>query len=390
MMDTDSGRIRFSVQGGAVGNSPGAWPDLAWRVEALGFQTLYAADHPGETASPFVALAAAAAVTSTLRVGTYVCNVGVRDPVHLAADAATVDQLSAGRLTLGLGAGHTPAEWEMLGRKFPSAADRVTRLEAVVERVGALLADATFAPCPVQQPLPLLIGGNGRRVLRLAGARADVVGLSGLGRTLEDGHRHAVEWSDDAIAERIAIVRDSAAGRPVVLDALVQHLEITDDAVAAAERIAGLVPGLDPAVARSSPFMLLGTVDEIVAEVHAHRDRWGITSYVVRDTAMNDAAQVVAALVVVTLRKFFAERVAVVGDPLRPRGAAPVTAAVEPHRVRVPAGRPGSPRREALALGFELRRSALGATHMPTSPWRREHQLPPSRILASGGTHLQP
>ena len=273
-----------------------AWPDLARRVEALGFQTLYVADHPGETASPFVALAAAAAVTSTLRLGTYVCNVGVRDPLHLAADAATVDQLSGGRLTLGLGAGHTPAEWEMLGREFPSAVDRVTRLEAVVERVGALLADTTFAPRPVQQPLPLLIGGNGRRVLRLAGARADVVGLSGLGRTLPDGHRHAVEWRDDAIAERIAIVRDAAAGRPVVLDALVQHLEITDDRVAAAERIAGIVPGLDPAVALSSPFMLLGTVDEIVAEVHAHRDRWGITSYVVREAVIDDAAHVMAAL----------------------------------------------------------------------------------------------
>jgi probable F420-dependent oxidoreductase len=294
MGDTGTVGIRFSLQGEVRGRAAD-WHALARRAEALGFDTLYVADHPGETASPFVALAAAAAVTSTLRLGTYVCNVGLRDPVQLASDAATVDGLSDGRLTLGLGVGHTPAEWAAQGLPYPSARERVDRLEHVVDVVSARLGtdDGSFAPRPVQDPIPLLIGGNGRRVLRLAATRADIVAMSGLGRTLPDGHRHAVEWNNEAIDERVRIVREASAGRAVVLDALVQHCEITSDRAAAAARVASVVPGLDPAHALSSPFMLIGTVDEIVAELHAHRARWGITSYVVRANAIDAAAQLI-------------------------------------------------------------------------------------------------
>ena len=85
-----------------------SWLQLAQRCEESGFDALLAADHPGSSASPFVALAAAAAVTSTLGLGSYVSNTGVREPVLLAADVATLDVVSDGRARLGLGAGHTP------------------------------------------------------------------------------------------------------------------------------------------------------------------------------------------------------------------------------------------------------------------------------------------
>ena len=99
-----------------------AWLDLARKAEAAGFDTLYVADHLGVTASPFAALAAAAGATSTLKLGTYVLNAGIRDPLSLASEAATVDVISNGRFVLGLGAGHTPAEWAMTGRDYPTAA----------------------------------------------------------------------------------------------------------------------------------------------------------------------------------------------------------------------------------------------------------------------------
>jgi len=109
-------RIRFSVQ--ATLESAQRWSELAYRVERLGFHALMAADHPGVTASPFAALAAAAAVTSTLQLGTYVCNVGIRDPLAIASDAATVDVLSGGRVTFGVGAGH-PRRMDHDGTPLP-------------------------------------------------------------------------------------------------------------------------------------------------------------------------------------------------------------------------------------------------------------------------------
>jgi probable F420-dependent oxidoreductase len=281
------------------------WSELARKVEALGFDALYVADHPGATASPFAALAAAAAVTSTLKIGTYVCNTGVREPVALASDAATVDVLSNGRLILGLGAGRTPAEWTMNGHDFPSARARVGRLGEMVDVVTWLLGgevvafdgeyvhtDSAFllAPRPVQSKIPLLVGGNGKQLLRIAVAHADIISLTGAGRTLEDGHHHAVDWSAASIDERVGIVRAGVGDRDVVLDALVQHVQITDDRAGVAERVARTVPGLTPADVLAAPYALIGTVDEVIEELDRHRERWGFTSYVIRADALDIVA----------------------------------------------------------------------------------------------------
>src|SRR5690606_36768513 len=107
----------------------------------------------------------------------------------LARTAATVDGLSGGRLVLGLGAGHNAAEFVQAGLRYPPAGERVSRLEAVVEVLPRLLAGETVdddrlglagaaTGLPPARP-PLLVGGNGDRVLDLAGRRADAVGLVG-------------------------------------------------------------------------------------------------------------------------------------------------------------------------------------------------------------------
>jgi probable F420-dependent oxidoreductase len=300
--------IRFGLQAG-LDTDPRAWLDLARRAEDSGFDALYVADHLGVTASPFAALAAAAGVTTTLKLGTYVLNVGVRDPLSIASDAATVDVVSNGRFVLGLGAGHTPAEWAMTGRAYPSAAERVGRLVETVDVVTRLLAGEVVAhhgrhvhvddaflltPRPVQEAIPLLIGGNGAQVLRLGGRVADIVSLSGLGRTLEDGHRHESQWSEAAITERVWLVRDAspAPDRPI-LDALVQHVGITEDRAKAAEQTARHVPGAKPADIIGAPYMLLGTVDQLAEEVRQHYERWGFTSYVVRADVLDAAAALI-------------------------------------------------------------------------------------------------
>jgi alkanesulfonate monooxygenase SsuD/methylene tetrahydromethanopterin reductase-like flavin-dependent oxidoreductase (luciferase family) len=112
------GKISFAVQ--AAPTDAGAWVSQARRVEAIGFEVLCAADHPGVTVSPFVALAAVATETRSVGLGTAVVNAGVREPFDIASDVASLDLLSGGRAFLGLGAGHTPSEWSAVGRPYPS------------------------------------------------------------------------------------------------------------------------------------------------------------------------------------------------------------------------------------------------------------------------------
>ncbi|MFG2100619.1 TIGR03621 family F420-dependent LLM class oxidoreductase [Micromonospora echinaurantiaca] len=299
----------FSLQA-HPSDGPG-WLDLARRAEAAGYDALLAADHPGAVASPFVALAAAAAVTSTIGLGSYVSNAGVREPMLLASDVATLDLLSGGRARLGLGAGHTPAEWRAIGRERPDVPGRVRRCVAVAEAVRALLdgdevtvdtpelamrAARLETPRPVRR-IPLTFGGANSTLLRWAGAHADVVGLAGLGRTLPDGHQHEVRWRAAEIEHQLECVAAGAAGRaePPALEALVQQVTVTDDAEAAAAKTAGET-GLTVAELLATPFVLIGTEDEIVATVAEHRRRWGVTRFVVRADALDPLTPVLARL----------------------------------------------------------------------------------------------
>jgi probable F420-dependent oxidoreductase len=278
-----------------------SWLDLARRAEAAGFDTLQSADHPGVCAAPYVALAAAAAVTSRISLGAYVANAGVREPLLLATDVATLDVVSGGRARIGLGAGHTPAEWLAVGRERPDVAGRVERCVAVADAVRALLDGETVTahtphldmhearldkPRPVQERVPLLLGTANARLLRWAGAHADIVGLSGLGRTLADGHSHTARWRPDQIDAQIEQVDTGAAGRrtPPPLEALVQIMEITDDAEKAAAPHADEI-GMSVSDLLAAPFVLIGTVDEIRASIERHEKRWGITRYAVRTPA---------------------------------------------------------------------------------------------------------
>jgi probable F420-dependent oxidoreductase len=303
-------RIELSVQASPAGQA--SWVELARRCESTGFRALLVSDHPGTGPSPFVALAAAAAVTSTLRLGSYVVNAGVRDPLLLASEVATLDVVSNGRAELGLGAGHTPSEWAMTGRTRPPPAERVQALIAVTTVVRELLAGRTVpaeaagalaevqlsGPRPVQEPLPVLVGGGNPALLRWGGAHADAVGLSGLGRTLPDGHAHTVSWSPEQVDAHVALVREGAAGAGIAippLEALVQHVELTDDRTAAARPLA-LETGLSVEDVLAVPYVLIGTVAQIVEQLGDARKRWGITRCVVRIGALDIAEQVLATL----------------------------------------------------------------------------------------------
>jgi probable F420-dependent oxidoreductase len=278
----------------------------------VGYDALLTADHPGTTASPFVALAAAAMVTERLGLGSYVSQAGIREPLLLASDVATLDVLSQGRARLALGAGHTPVEWEMVGSRRPDVAGRVRRFLAVAETCRALLAGESVTrataemrahraelagPRPLQDPVPFTFGGGNSTLLRWAGEHADVVALSGLGRTLPDGHSHETRWQPADIDRQVALVEEGAAkrARAPEREALVQAVEVTDDAEAAAHRLAERY-GTTQADVLASPYVWVGTVEEIAAAMKRHEQRWGITRYVVREPHLDDADRVLAHL----------------------------------------------------------------------------------------------
>jgi probable F420-dependent oxidoreductase len=302
--------IKISVQ--AQPHDVDSWTSLARRLESHGFEALVVGDHPGSGAAPWPALGAAAAVTTSLRLGTYVLQSGVRDPVHTAADAATLDQLAPGRVLLGLGAGHTFREWEVTGRARPSVADRAGRLVEFVDAVAALLRGETVSldgrflrldaaqldDLPAEGRVRLVVGGGNRVVLRAAAARADVVALSGLGRTLPDGHRHEVRWSPASLDAALHLVRDESRGRgtPPEIEALVQIVTVTEHRSDTLAELAGRIPGATPADLDGTPFLLIGTVPQMAEQLVRQAQQLGITRYVVREAAIETAEHVLALL----------------------------------------------------------------------------------------------
>ena len=287
--------MRFGLQLRA--DDPTEVGAAARRAEQLGFDVVLVADHVGSDWSPLQLLGAAAAATDRVRLGTFVLNAGLHHPLIVAREIATLDRLSGGRVELGLGAGHTPAEFAAAGVPFRSAAERKVRLAEFIEIVRALLdgetvdhhgrhfdlTAASSGPATPKGRVPILVGGSGTKLLTHAGEHADIVGFTGLGRTLSDGHRHAVRFQPDVLDAEVAVVTAAAAGRPVELNVLVQVVDITADREAAAARLALDVEGLTLPDALATPFLALGTHDEIADHLRRAADRWGIGYVVVRD-----------------------------------------------------------------------------------------------------------
>jgi probable F420-dependent oxidoreductase len=289
------------------------WVSTARRIEDLGFSTLTVADHLVDGCiSPFAALGVAAEATSTLRVGTLVLNNDLRHPALVARETLALDSLSGGRVELGLGAGHGFPEYESAGIRFDDGATRVARLAEAVEVLDGLLrgSDVTFrgdhyqllghrAWPPATQRLrpPILVGGNGHRLLSMAAARADIVGLSGTGRTKADGLTHeATGFPPETVDERIALVRAASIGREVELHALIQQVIITDDPAGAAESLRKRVPELSTADILATPYVWIGTVESICDKVRAARERWGFSYFTVFQHSLEAATPVVAEL----------------------------------------------------------------------------------------------
>ena len=287
--------FRFAVQDHGA-PSARAWADKARRVEALGYKALYLPDHFGDQLGPIAALMAAADATTTLRVGSLVFDNDYRHPVVLAKEAATLDLLSEGRFDLGLGAGWMTSDYDQSGIPFDSPGVRIERMEEGLAIVKGLLAGGAFSfsgkhyqitglegtPSPVQKPHPpLVIGGGGRRMLRLAAREADIVNVN---YDLREGrvNRALVHTGlAGATDEKLAWIREAAADRmeQIELSVTIFFANITDDAASLAGGMAGGI-GVDAAEVLDTPHFLIGTVDEVVEMLRQRRERYGI-SYVI-------------------------------------------------------------------------------------------------------------
>jgi probable F420-dependent oxidoreductase len=304
--------FRFGVNVWGAG-SRADWISKARRVEALGYSTLTVPDHLGEFFSPMPALVSAAEATTHLRVGTNVLNNDLRHPVLVAREAATIDRLTDGRLQLGLGAGHTKSEYDEAGLRYDAGATRVERLAEAVTIIKMLLdgGPVTFAghhyrvtghrihPRAVQQPRPpILIGGNGPRLLTLAAKEADIVGLSGITFRQAGTHADVSGWTAAGVDGRVRLVREAAGVRhdQLELSALVQRVVITDTRRQAADELAQRWTPLTPDDILDSPYVLVGTVNQLVEDLQARRQRWGISYYVTFEPYMEALAPVIARL----------------------------------------------------------------------------------------------
>jgi probable F420-dependent oxidoreductase len=302
--------FRFGVQLSSAG-SAADWAGLAREAESLGYSTLFIPDHFGDQLAPAPALAAAAAATTELRVGTLVLDNDYRHPVITAMDMATVDLLSGGRLELGIGAGWMASDYEQSGITMDDAATRVDRLAEGLTVLKGLFAPGPFSfqgkhyriaeldgqPRPVQQPHPpFIVGGGGPRVLALAAREADIVGVN---PAIRSGRADRAASHDGAAAvtdRKLGWVREAAGERyaDLELQMLLFACVITDDRAGTIEAMAPLF-GLSPEDVDDYPHAWVGSVDQIADDLVARRERWDVSYLVVQGPdAMRAAAPVVA------------------------------------------------------------------------------------------------
>ncbi|WP_238888018.1 TIGR03621 family F420-dependent LLM class oxidoreductase [Mycobacterium sp. IDR2000157661] len=288
-------------------------------VEAAGFDVLTFADHLVPLAPPFTSATAAAMATERLRVGTLVLNNDFRHPVETARETAGLALVSGGRFELGIGAGHMKSEYDAAGLTFDGSGVRVSRLEEAAELIRSLLdgaavdfdgshyrvhADAGQLLAPPPGHVPMLIGGNGIRVLQLAGRLADIVGLAGLTHNRDATQVRLSHFGSAGLENRIAVVRDAAGARfeQIEINALIQAVVRTDDPKRAAAELAATIGGVSPAELLDSPFILIGTHEQMAERLMQRQQRFGVSYWTVfdelpgRPSAMPDLAEVIALL----------------------------------------------------------------------------------------------
>ncbi len=304
--------FRFSIQASHLG-APEELRPLARRAEDAGVAVLTVADHvTGEEVAPVAALMAVADATTDLRVGSLVFSNDYRHPVLLAREAATIDRLSGGRLEFGIGAGWMTTDYQTTGITLDPPSRRIERLDEALTVIEGAWSAQPFdfdgdhyrvtgldaRPAPAQRPRPpIVVGGGGRRILELAGRRADVVHLNPRLAAGVIDHRAGPSATEAATLEKIDWIRGAAGERfdDLELGARVHLAVIADDRDSIYEAMAGGF-GLTPEEARRSPHALCGTVEQICDDLVERREVLGISAIGLSANSLDDMAPVISRL----------------------------------------------------------------------------------------------
>jgi probable F420-dependent oxidoreductase len=305
-------KFRFGVQTGGA-TSAREWREKARKIEALGYSTLFMPDHFIDTPfAPMVGIAIAAEATETLRVGTLVLGNDYKHPAVVAKEFATLDVLSDGRVEAGIGAGWMRVDYDALGFPYDSHGTRIERLEEALAILKGAWGPGPFSlpgrhytitkydgtPRPVQQPHPpVLVGGGGPKVLRLAGREADIVGINPNLRAGEISRDAAQDTVASRTKQKIEWIREGAGERFDDLELQIRYFvaAITDDRHGLAEAMAPGV-GLDPHEALEAGVAVVGTVDECCDILVRRREEWGVSYSVLGDDQFEAFAPVVERL----------------------------------------------------------------------------------------------
>lgn len=268
-------------------------------------------DHLGSShfaIAPGLVMAVEAA--PALRVGSFVYDNDFRNPVLLAQEIATIDRLTDGRFEFGIGAGWQLRDYEQTGLAFDAGAVRVARMEESLQLILRLLQETTVTflgthyqvndaegyRCVQQPHPPVLIGGGGPRLLSFAAGHADIISV--LPRARADGQGFDVQDAGaTSFDQKISWIRAAAPSRfaQLEINVLIQAVVLTNDRTGVAEMLATQFHA-PVAELLQSPLILVGTADQIVDDLEARRERFGITYITVFDRDMEAMAPVIERL----------------------------------------------------------------------------------------------
>ena len=269
-------------------------------------------DHLRRQLAPTAALAAAAAVTDSLRIGPYVFANDFRHPLIVAREAATLDRLSGGRLDLGLGAGWKRSDYRQLGMPYDPPGVRIDRMIESLGIIRRLLSGEEVTHQGRFYRLDGRASSRRRSSSRTRGSCSAVVvhaccdsrrtrrrSSASCRSSRSSGRpmmRHATE---SALAERVSQVRKAAGAR--FERARAEHLRRrrwrgrrADSRSRRPSR--ALLKSAGPAVAGGSPYLLYGTLDQLREGMLRRRDRTGVSSYGIPARVMEAFAPLVASL----------------------------------------------------------------------------------------------
>jgi len=313
--------FRFGLQAARI-HDPAEWLAHARRAEQDGYSSLLIPDHVRRL-STFPTLMAAAAVTERITLGTYVLNQDFRPPAVLAHEASAVQLFTNGRLELGIGAGWAKVEYEQTGIAFEPAGPRIARFEEYLQIVKGILAAREpfsfagksytlheYPPLPylayASSP-PILVGGGSKNVLGIAGRHADSISVAT--RATPEGQIDSTNITRAAVEQKLRWIKDAAGDRygQIELNVTMREVRVVDDRRAAAAAILSEWQASGSPMGRAdeiteddvlnSPYMALGTVDQIVAQIQAAREQYGFSYIQVDGRDMDAFAPVMGQLV---------------------------------------------------------------------------------------------